>query len=441
MVHTLAVPGAEGNGVFAVAPSDYPHGMTTPARRVSRADHRSGTAKIARVRTIAQDAMSGARWWTLIDLESTLRSDTEFWRDLWAPCLAIAARKVGLPDARRHLEEAIDEGFHQLDQFEPELGRAFGADPDWDEVVERARANVPGPPLRITDWPEPAPAAPLELDRVEPHREESLRRRLPRPASGAWITARMMTDWVAGLWRHANVRINAGDSLDILEQVALGARYSCVEFSAVLAQGLNALRIPARRVYLRRGDYHDGVGKGHVVAEAWIDDLDSWVVLDGQHGAYWVDEEARPLGLPELQAREAPARPVAAGQRGGIKEPGMWFAYFSHASVTGATWAPKGFVPTFQRRFVLETDRLLRDSAAAYPRLSDMAVAVATVDAAPAIRISPCHPYATGGAMDGKERNEATWPLSLTGGEHRAELATRTPYGLLTPRELRWVAS
>lgn len=414
----------------------------------------SRPAQLARVRTIAQDAMRGARWWTLLDLERTLRADTEFWRDLWAPSLAIAAHKVGLKGARSRLDEAIAAGFHQMDLFEPELSAAFGADPDWDEALERARANVPAPPLRITAWPEPRATAPLRLDRVEPHRETQLLSRLPGPSGDAWATATALLAWVSGLWRHANARINAGDALDVLEQVALGARYSCVEYSIVLAQALNARRIPARRVWLRRGDYHDGVGQGHAVAEAWIDGLDRWVLLDGQHGAYWTGEDGAPLDLPALQARleagAGPARAVHVGPRLAIQDPELWSAYFAHASVSGAAWAPEGYVPVFQDGQVLPTERLLRDPAEAYPRLSDLAVAVVAHEGRPAVRIEPTHPYAVGGAWNGEpitaEGPHAaelryTRVLDRDPGEHRAALAALTPYGPLEERELRWVAA
>jgi hypothetical protein len=258
--------------------------------------------------------------------------------------------------------------------------------------------------------------------------------------------------WTAGLWRHANARINAGDALDVLEQVANGARYSCVEYSIVLAQGLNALRIPARRVWLRRGDYHDGVGQGHAVAEAWIDDLDRWVLLDGQHGAYWVDEAARPLSLPELQQRERPAKPVHVGPRAPMKDPALWAAYFANASVTGIAWAPEGFVPVFQDGQVVSTERLVRDPAAAYPKLSDLGIAVADLDGAPAVRISPEHPYAVGAAWNGEPiavaprspqaaERKLTRALDSDPGAHKADLAALTPYGQLATRELRWTAA
>lgn len=410
------------------------------------------SAKLARVRTVAQDAMRGARWWTLLDLERTLRADAEFWRDLWAPSLSIAAHKVGLKGARSRLDEAIEAGFHQTDMFEPELTAAFGTDPDWPQVLERARGNVPEPPLRITAWPEPGPAAPLRLDRVEPHRETQLLARLPQPSASAWETAKSLLSWTSSRWRHANARINVGDALDVLEQVALGARYSCVEYSIVLAQGLNALRIPARRVWLRRGGYHDGVGQGHAVAEAWIDDLDRWVLLDGQHGAYWADEAARPLNLPELQAGERPARPVHVGPRAAMKDPALWAAYFAHASVTGIAWAAEGFVPVFQDGQVVATERLVRGSEAAYPRLSDIGVGVAELDGAPAVRIRPEHPYAVGAAWNGEPITVApkstqaaerrfTRAMERDPGEHKADLAALTPYGRLASRELRWTAA
>ncbi|MEV3934669.1 hypothetical protein AB0K52_01625 [Glycomyces sp. NPDC049804] len=407
---------------------------------------RNPPASLPRVRTAAQDAMRGARWWTLLDLERNLRADTEFWRDLWAPSLAIAAHKVGLKGARSRLDEAIEAGFHQIDLFEPELSAAFGKDPDWEQVLERARANVPEPALRITAWPEPGPGAPLRLDRPEPHREPQLLPRLPKPLPGAWDTAKRLLGWTAGLWRHANTRINAGDALDVLEQVANGARYSCVEYSIVLAQGLNVLRVPARRVWLRRGDYHDGVGQGHAVAEAWIDDLDQWVLLDGQHGAYWADEDGRPLSLPELQARERPARPVHVGPRELMKDPGLWAAYFRHASVTGIAWEPEGFVPVFQDGQVLATERLVRDSGGAYPRLSDLAVGVTGLAGSPAVELKPVHPYAIGGTWNGEViaahgRQRFAQALDREPGEHKAAIAALTPYGPLASRELRWTAA
>lgn len=104
--------------------------------------------------------------------------------------------------------------------------------------------------------------------------------------------------------------------MDVLERVAAGERFACVENSIVLSQALNAVRIPARRVQLRQANHHIGVGRCHVVSEAWIDELDKWVVLDGQNGAYWADTDGAPMALPDLQ-RASPRRPARHDGRSG----------------------------------------------------------------------------------------------------------------------------
>jgi hypothetical protein len=56
------------------------------------------------------------------------------------------------------------------------------------------------------------------------------------------------------------------------------------------------VNIPARRLDLRAKDSHVGFARGHVVTEAWIDDLNRWVVLDRQNGAWWARRRIRSAG-------------------------------------------------------------------------------------------------------------------------------------------------
>jgi hypothetical protein len=124
----------------------------------------------------------------------------------------------------------------------------------------------------------------------------------------------------------------------------------------------------------------------------------------------------------------------------------LWAAYFAHASVTGIAWEPKGFVPVFQDGQVLATERLVRDSTEAYPRLSDLAIGITAIAGAPAVELKPVHPYAIGGAWNGEVitvqgRQRFARALDREPGEHRAALATLTPYGPLASRELRWTAA
>ena len=129
-----------------------------------------------------------------------------------------------------------------------------------------------------------------------------------------------------------------------------------------------------------------------------------------------------------------------------MKDPGLWAAYFEHASVTGIAWEPESFVPVFQDGQVLAAERLVRDSANAYPRLSDLAIGVTAIGGEPAVELKPLHPFAIGGTWNGEViaaqgRQRFARALDREPGEHKADLAALTPYGPLTSRELRWTAA
>ena len=244
------------------------------------------------IRRRAQDAASAEDWTALRAMETELRSDATFWTEVWAPISSCAAWKRGEEHPRLLLEEAISGGFDGSGEFDALLSEAFGLDDDWAELVAAMRANVSAPSIEILDWPTSRLSRPIRLFRLAGDREALLRERIPAPEDTAWGTALRLLGWVAGRWQHANAHVDDQDALDILKLVDDGARFACVEYSTVLSQALNASQIPARVVKLYADNYHTGLGKGHVVAEAWIDGLDAWVLLDGQNGMYWTDEDA-----------------------------------------------------------------------------------------------------------------------------------------------------
>jgi hypothetical protein len=84
----------------------------------------------------------GQDWAALRAVETQLRADEVFWPGVWAPASSYAAWKLGEADARVLLEEAIASGLDGLGGLEAELTEAFGADPDWPELVEAMRAEV-----------------------------------------------------------------------------------------------------------------------------------------------------------------------------------------------------------------------------------------------------------------------------------------------------------
>jgi hypothetical protein len=109
--------------------------------------------------------------------------------------------------------------------------------------------------------------------------------------------------WVHGRWRHDGWNEpSSSDALTILKEAAAGKHFRCVEYSVTLAQVLQAVGFPARRIGLRRDGVSYGVGKGHVVSEVWNNELGKWILLDGQNNATWRDGD-QVLDAAEVRER------------------------------------------------------------------------------------------------------------------------------------------
>jgi hypothetical protein len=404
-----------------------------------------------RLRVAADDLVRARDWSGLHAMSGQLRRDEAFWPDLWGPWCAVAARHLGDPEARALLDRLVEDGFSQPELLGDELATAFGGDGDWAQLAARMASNVPAPALELGEWPAVTPTGPLNLLRLPPHQEAALRARIPPPAVTAWETALALLGWVASRWEHGDAHVDRNDAVECLERVDAGERFACVEYSLVLSQALNAVGIPARRLGLRQASYHVGIGRGHTVSEAWIDELARWVVLDGQNGLYWEDGGA-PMGALELQACQERGGPIprAIVLPGGLQSPPddelpFWFSYFASISTTGATWSAGAFTPVFQRDQLIVSDRLEHDPARLYPDLSEIGVGVTLVDGAPAVRLATAHPFATGFVVreDGAEQELAAgdpvWVLRQAAGEHAAELAVRTSYGSLAGKPFRYL--
>lgn len=386
----------------------------------------------------------------LLALVPALRADVQMWPHLWGPVAAIAARRTGRADAVDLLRDAVANGFSQPELFGDALERQFGSGPEWVELLAAMADNVPLPTVELLEWPDPEPSLPLTLYAIDTDRVSALRARLPAPAGAAWDTAQMLLAWVRRCWEHANDHVDDPDALDVLHRVDAGERFACVEYSIVLSQALNAVGIPSRRVDLRQRNHHVGVGRGHVVAEAWIDDLDAWVVLDGQNGSYWTSaDDTPPLGLLELQRLAAAGDevPTMVGLVSEMTadEARSWFTYFASASTTGCAWAGAGYSPIFQGMGVTKAELLVHDGRAAYPTLSATSIGLSGTVAQPMVRLATPHPYARGfsvrqdGIVDDVDLDDPRWALSTSPGLHDADIAVRTPYGTCVPSTLRYV--
>ncbi|HEX3815702.1 MAG TPA: transglutaminase domain-containing protein [Mycobacteriales bacterium] len=305
------------------------------------------------------------------------------------------------------------------------------------------------PRLVLTSWPEVSCGRFLDLMRPPAAEESELRRRLPDVAETAWATALGLTRWSSQQWSHDGVN-DAEDrnAVELLDRAAAGERFRCVEYATVLAQSLNVTGIPARGVHALRDGYDRPVtGMGHVVVEAWIEDLDRWVVLDPQNEGYWCAGD-QPLGAVELwrRYRAGESRPefrLVDGTLGDADEADHWWLHWADVGVgRSALVDERGYAAIFQGRFVLGgRRRLLADPAQCYPKLSSVEISVTeSGDGALGLNICANHPYAAGIRVDGGcyATANAFHSLNLEPGEHTLTIAAATRWNRSAPNEVTY---
>lgn len=113
---------------------------------------------------------------------------------------------------------------------------------------------------------------------------------------------RALSAWVQNLWEHDGSNTpQKSDPISILHEAQNGARFRCVEYAIVLNGCLNAVGITSRTLGLKTKDVETrGSGAGHVVLEAYLKDLDKWMMVDSQWDAIPV-LNGTPLNAVEFQ--------------------------------------------------------------------------------------------------------------------------------------------
>lgn len=111
--------------------------------------------------------------------------------------------------------------------------------------------------------------------------------------------------WVSQQWSHDGINHPPDDfkALDILKAVHdKKEQYRCVEYGIVLSEMLQAYGFTARIVGLRAMDVaYGGWGRGHVAMEVWLNDIEKWIFLDPQFGAYlYTSDKTKPLNFFEI---------------------------------------------------------------------------------------------------------------------------------------------
>jgi hypothetical protein len=164
-----------------------------------------------------------------------------------------------------------------------------------------------------------------------------------------------LLSWVHERWPHTGLSEPLQpDAIGILREVEAGKRFRCVEYSIVLAQVFQAMGYPARVIDLRKDGTSFGIGKMHVVAEVWNNELQKWIVTDGQNNATW-QVEGVPLSANEIRdariSRPDRLRFVRGASTWGPVAPepeqrSAWVDYFEHLSFRLENVQPGGSDPS-----------------------------------------------------------------------------------------------
>jgi hypothetical protein len=116
--------------------------------------------------------------------------------------------------------------------------------------------------------------------------------------------------WVTAQWDHngMNEPPKNARAMEILTAVYDEKKqFRCVEYGIVLSEVLESFGFVTRKLALRsKESAYGGFGQGHVAIEVWLNDLNKWVFLDGQFGAYLTrPEKTEPLNYFEIFSEKA----------------------------------------------------------------------------------------------------------------------------------------
>jgi Transglutaminase-like superfamily len=215
-------------------------------------------------------------------------------------------------EAIQALADAVNGGYTDWQQATTDEDlRPLRGRPEFKQLVAKMKAlAVPMRIFEVTRWDNPDLGW-TSLHRFDDPNQAKLKQLRDEYRLGDVIAGKkteldkqiaLMT-WVHGRWRHDGWNEpSSSDALTILKEAAAGRHFRCVEYSVTLAQVLQAVGFPARRIGLRRDGVSYGAGKGHVVSEVWNNELGKWILLDGQNNATWRDAD-QVLDAAEVRER------------------------------------------------------------------------------------------------------------------------------------------
>lgn len=132
-----------------------------------------------------------------------------------------------------------------------------------------------------------------------------LKKRLPLEiyeSGNDFNTVLGVKDYVQSLWLHDGMNTPAKfDPIYILDEVAKGERFRCVEYGIVTVGFLNSIGLTARVVALKTQDVETRKsGAGHVISEVYLKGLEKWIMVDSNFGVI-PTQNGVPLNIYEFQ--------------------------------------------------------------------------------------------------------------------------------------------
>jgi tetratricopeptide (TPR) repeat protein len=237
-----------------------------------------------------------------------------------ACCYALSGSQ---DSALQLLDKAIDAGFWNAGHMSRDEDlTSLHSDPRWAATMQKAsdaqeaHKKALSTPLKFDRNPSQSDSALFTFSSVDdPYllklRSDYKLSELVAKDTSDYQKLLTVSHWAHTQWEHnGQNQPTSGDPITILQEAAQGKQFRCVEYSEVLCGALNSLGIPTRVLSLKTGDVETRPsGAGHVVTEAYLRDLDKWVMIDPQWDAIPLLDET-PLNAVELQ------RALAEGKAG-----------------------------------------------------------------------------------------------------------------------------
>ena len=144
--------------------------------------------------------------------------------------------------------------------------------------------------------------------------------------------------WVHELWKHSSVNPpQKNNPATILRKVKSGMRFSCLEYSSVLAGYLNSLGFVSRVVDLYPVDVETKTNDPvHVVVEVFMSQYNKWVCVDSQWDMMPMNYDT-PLNAVELQSalwQSSPGLKLAGKSEVSLNEYTSYIAEYLHDFLT-----------------------------------------------------------------------------------------------------------